>query len=41
MALALVPPNGPPIRIAARRPGRLIVRPVLAGLHHEYEREAA
>ena len=40
-ALDLQPPNGAPLRAAPPTAGRLRARPVLGGLHHEYEWKAA
>jgi putative transposase len=40
-SLDLAPPNGPPVPIAAPSRGRVKTHPVLGGLHHEYEWEAA
>ncbi len=40
-ALGLQTPTGPPPRAAPPKAGRIIARPVLGGLHHEYEWLAA
>lgn len=39
--LGLETPTGPPVRASPPRAGRIIARPVLGGLHHEYEWAAA
>jgi len=40
-ALELDPPEGLPVRIGPVPGGRVIARPVLGGLHHEYGWKAA
>jgi len=39
--LGLQTPTGPPLRVAPPRAGWIIARPVLGGLHHEYDWVAA
>ena len=40
-SLSLETPTGPPVRASLPRAGRIIARPVLGGMHHEYEWVAA